>query len=159
MRTNVIPHRTRESCSGAWTLVEAVIAVGLLSFSLVSLYTGLAQGFGYLRETRESLRATQILQGKMEALRLYTWSQVNGGVFPLSFTNYTRPNMTQASDRGVTYVGSVTITDPPIPESYSHDLKEVTIRLDWISDSRPHHKQLTTFVSHYGMQNYIYTQK
>ncbi len=149
----------RGRCAG-WTMPEVVIAAGVVSVSLASLYLGIAQGFDFIRETRENLRATQILGEKMETIRLYTWDQITNGSVPLSFTNYDfPPALLQGGNVGVPYVGTLTISNAPITESYGSDLKQVTVQLSWKAGSISCQKQMTSLVSHYGMQNYIYTQK
>src|SRR5947208_2753997 len=71
----------------AFTLVEVMTASALLGIMSISLLGALSSGFAVLRLTQEQLRATQILQEKMEIIRLYSWDQVNTpGYVPTSFT-------------------------------------------------------------------------
>src|SRR5436190_16830474 len=60
----------------AFMLVEVMVAVLVVSIAVVSLYTGVSSGFALVKLAREDLRATQIILQKMEATRLYTWSQI-----------------------------------------------------------------------------------
>ena len=50
----------------------------------------------------------------------------------------------------------VTVTNAPITESYSNDLRMIQIQLTWKSGGVLHKRQATTFVSQYGLQRYVY---
>src|SRR5467141_1260094 len=68
------------------SLVEVMVALSVLGFMVVSLYAGFSSGFAVLRVARENLRATQILQERMEVLRLIKWDDVAPGFIPTRFT-------------------------------------------------------------------------
>src|SRR3989475_10311964 len=68
------------------TLVEVMVALSVLGFMVVSLYAGFSSGFAVLRVARENMRATQILQERMEVLRLIKWDDVAPGFIPATFT-------------------------------------------------------------------------
>src|SRR5690242_1704126 len=73
--------RTRNKLPGcnfrsAFTLVEAMMGVAVMGIMLVTLYGGFLFAFSEMRLARENVRATQILQEKMEVARLYNWDQV-----------------------------------------------------------------------------------
>ena len=54
----------------AYTLPELLVATFVLGVFVVSLYAGFGSGFGLLRLVREDARATEIIQQKIETLRL-----------------------------------------------------------------------------------------
>jgi len=54
------------------------------------------------------------------------------------------------------YTGTVVVTNAPITESYSNDLRMIKITLTWNSGGGVHKRQATTFVSQYGLQRYVY---
>src|SRR5947207_7982848 len=88
--------RNRESAAlrRAFTLIEVMMAVLVVGVAFVSLYLGFTQGFGTIQVARENLRATQILQEKMETIRLLTWQQITDASVannPYTFTNYFYP--------------------------------------------------------------------
>ena len=56
----------------AISLVEVVFSIALVSVLFVSLYGGIASGFGLVNLARENLRANQIIVEKMETIRLTT---------------------------------------------------------------------------------------
>ena len=137
------------------TLTEVVVGMAVLGFMLVSLYAGLSSGFAVLRLARENLRATQILQEKMEVVRLIKWDNVTPGFIPATFTAPFYATDTDQSG-GLTYEGQVSIEKAPITESYANELRQVQIDLRWTSGKVTRSRQMTTFVSRYGIQNYIY---
>ena len=144
----------------AFTLVEVMIAAVVAAFSFASLSVGLVQGFDYLQETRDNLRATQILADRMEVIRLYTWDQLNApGFVPTSFTGYTWPNGLATGHAGTVFTGTMAITNSPLTESYSNDVRQVVLNLSWTSKRVQHHRQMTTLASRYGLQNYVYSTK
>jgi hypothetical protein len=56
----------------------------------------------------------------------------------------------------MTYTGRVTIANAPVTESYSNELKLVNIRLQWLSADVLRTREMQTYVTRHGLQNYIY---
>src|SRR5712664_3238219 len=124
--------------AGAFTLPEVLVAAGLIGFSGLALFTGFQQSFNLVESDRENLRATQILQEKMEMIRLYSWDQVtNSGFIPSSFSEAFDPTAATNSS-GVTYAGTVIVTNAPITETYSADMRLVNISLSWTNAGTAH---------------------
>jgi prepilin-type N-terminal cleavage/methylation domain-containing protein len=139
----------------AFSLIEVMVAVAIGGIMFVSLYTGFSSGFAVVQLARENLRGTQILQEKMETIRLYTWDQITAaGFIPTNFTDVFYPGTQSAA--GLTFTGTVKIATAPLTESYSNDLKQVTVQVTWKSANVVRTRDMTTFVSRYGLQNYIY---
>jgi type II secretory pathway pseudopilin PulG len=148
-------HDCRWRGTRAFSIVEAMVAVALLGVVFVSLYTGISNGFAFAKVTRENLRATQILQEKMETIRLYTWEQLNSpGFVPANFFEGFYASGT--NNGGVIYTGRVDIAQAPISEAYSNELKQVTISLTWGSGRVVRSRQMITLTAKHGLQNYIY---
>ena len=120
----------------------------------------MTQGFGIVQVARENLRATQILQEKMETIRLYKWDDITTpGFIPATFTDSFYP--AGLTNQGVNYQGTMTISDVPSPlssASYASDLKLVVVQVNWTSGKVQRNRDMRTLVSHYGLHNYIYTQ-
>jgi hypothetical protein len=131
-----------------------MVAVGVTGGVLATVLSGFSLAFGILRTVREDLRAIQILQEKLETIRLYSWEQIQTpGFVPSSFTaslNLTNQNA------GTIYTGAVHIGAVPFTESYSSNLVQVEVEVNWNSGNVPRHRKMTTYVSRYGLQNYIY---
>lgn len=150
-----IKPNTRGRSISAFTLAEMVVATGLFVFLFSALYLAMGQGMAVIQSARENLRATQIMQEASEVLRLYSWAQVNGNYVPNKFTSTFDPLATTNS-RGTVYYGTITIQTAPITESYSNDIRLVTVSVNWTNKQVGHSRSLQTMVSQYGIQNYTY---
>ena len=135
------------------------MGVAVMGIMLVTLYGGFAFAFTQTRLSRENVRAAQILQEKMEVVRLYTWQNLvnSPGYVPTTFTeSFYANNPTNLSTANFNYSGSVVVTNAPISETYAGDLRMVKIQVSWKSGGIMRSRQMTTFVSQYGLQNYVY---
>lgn len=135
------------------------MASALVGGLVVTLFGGLSGGFAVVQLARENLRGTQILQEKMETIRLCTWAQINTPAFvPATFTEpFFATTSTNSALAGITYTGMVSVADAPLSvEDYSRDLKLVTVAVHWRSGGVARDREMKTFVSRYGLQNYIY---
>ena len=68
MKHEVLPKKKTLRATQAMTLVEVCIAVVAVGILITTLYVAFTQGFAIIQVARENLRATQILQEKMETL-------------------------------------------------------------------------------------------
>jgi len=125
----------------AYTLPELLVATFVLGVFVISLYAGFGSGFGLLRLVREDARATEIIQQKIETLRLCPWSDLPA--FPTSFT--------EAYDK-------IALTTPDFPVSYATNLRLVTVTVFWTNYESGkvlvHTNQGQTQIARYGMQSY-----
>jgi prepilin-type N-terminal cleavage/methylation domain-containing protein len=144
-------------CAGAFTLVEVMVALSVGAIMFVGLYAGFSTGFAVIQVARENLRAVQILQEKMETIRLYNWNQVtNVGFIPTNFVETFYSVGTNVSS-GILYTGAISIGRAPMDhENYAHDLRMVSVHLTWESGKVLRKREMHTLVSRYGLQNYIY---
>ena len=143
----------------AFTLVETMVGVAVTGIMIVSLYGGFAFGFQEVRLAREEERATQILLERMEVVRLFNWDQVINlpGYIPTSFTApFYANNPTNPPANSFTYSGTVVVTNAPGAETYLADLRMIKIEVTWPSAKITRRKQMTTLVSQYGLQKYVY---
>ena len=158
MKFRFARQRTSGARPGAFTLIEVMVAVAIIGVEFVSLYLGMTQGFAIIQLARENLRATQILQEKMETIRLYSWDQITtSGFIPTNFTAAFYPAGSQ-TNQGAVYQGTVTITNAPVGASsgYGNDLKLVLVQVNWNSGRVQRQREMRTLVSQYGLHNYIY---
>ena len=140
-------------------------ATAILGFVAASIYWGLSGGNVLIQSTREDLRATQIMLQKLEAIRLFTWSQVG------DTNNYLTSNFVEDYDpSGVTnscggikyrcYVSSATAAVGDLPEAYRTNMRTITVTLYWTNYSGAatvvHQREMQTRVARNGMQNYIW---
>jgi len=156
--------RARQRTQAAHTLPETIIAVLVIGTMLVSLYAGFTSGFAIVQSAREDLRATQVLEKRMEAIRLYTWSQLldTTNYLQPTFVDYFNPLGQSNQTSGVIYSGVIRTNPPagvPVSAGYRTNMLEVTVRVYWTNyaghEPIVRGRQLQTYVSRYGMQNYL----
>jgi prepilin-type N-terminal cleavage/methylation domain-containing protein len=151
----------------AFTLVEVICAAAIAAILFLALFFGIAQGFRILQTSRESLRATEIMVGRTEGLRLVNWTQLTNTDFvPGTFTNYFYPNgMGGSTNQGVAYAGTMTLSDVPLTApDYTNAMKLVTVTVTWqdthanaFGDSTiTYTRSFKTFVAKHGIQTYVY---
>jgi len=136
-----------------------MVAVLVLGIMLASLYAGFTAGFRIIQLTREDLRATQIMLERMETIRLYRWEQLtNSSFIPTAFTNFYYPDGLDSKSAGVAYSGNLYILKwtNDLSVAYAKDMKEVRVQISWNSANTPRHREMTTYVARYGLQNYVY---
>jgi hypothetical protein len=149
-------NRAKQRAISGLTLIEVVIGVAVLAIVVVTLYTMLAGGFNMVQNNRDNLRATQILVNRMEGLRLFNWDQLIGGnMIPANFVeSYAPSGGTNAP--GTLYYGRMTISPVSLTASYSSQMRLVTVNLNWTNGSMSHARSMSTYVSQYGVQNYVF---
>jgi type II secretory pathway pseudopilin PulG len=147
----------------AFTLVEAVVSMLIVGIMVVALYAGLAWCVSSVRIARENLRASQIMVEKMEVIRLLTWEQITEeNVLPTTFTaayvSGGAAGKTATNNYGgLLYYGKITIVPPVETQllgTYTTDLRVINVKVYWTNQGLPHFRQLNSYVSRYGMQNY-----
>jgi type II secretory pathway pseudopilin PulG len=139
----------------AFSMVEAVVGMGILATVGGALMTGITGGFFTMQMTRENLRATQIVLEKMETIRLCSWDQVTSGFISNSVVDYYDPNSTN-NNLGVRYTVNCAITSVPFSSGYSDRMRQVTFTVNWKTGNMPRTRSYTTFVARDGLQNYVY---
>ena len=140
----------------AFSLVEATIGMGIVGTTIATLFSGFTSGFFTMQMARENLRATQIMLERVETIRLYSWDQVNtpGYITP----TFTAPYDPEAADgqQGLVYIGSIQIVPCDVPSSYSADMRKVVVRLNWQTGRLQRSREFTSYISRFGMQDYVY---
>jgi len=150
------PYRTGPG-RNAFTLVEVLVACGLAGIMFLAFMGAFSMSFKGVQIDRENSRAAQILLEKTELLRLYNWDQITGNDTNVYVpTNFVAPFYPDTNNGGFNYSGTVSIASAPITESYSNDLRVITLNLSWTSAGVARTRSMGTYVSRYGLQNYIY---
>ena len=156
--------RARSAQEG-YTLAEVLVGATLLAFVATSLYSAFGAGFCLIQNTREDLRATQIMMQKMEAIRLFTWSQVNdtNNYMKSQFTAPYDPVGSSTNSGGTKYTGFLSAAVPAVgemPDAYRTNMRTVTVSLFWTNYNGAkaivHSRAMQTRVARSGMQNYIW---
>lgn len=156
------------SARTAFSLVEVMVGIVIFGLTCVSLYAGVTFGFNSVQLARENLRATQILLEKMEVIRLYHWDEINEpGFIPATFEARYAPGATATSigpngrpivsaAEGVTYYGTITVSDISMSENYQQRLKRVNLTVRWTTGKLQRSRSLSTLVTQDGLQAYVY---
>ncbi len=131
---------------GGFTLVEVMISTAILGFVLVGILALASHAFGYLSDIRRRARSSQILQQRMEDIRLLNWTQLQA--CPATFQD--------PSDLTGQYVGTVSQT----PYDWYHGsttVMQVTLAATWTNRTgRVHTNILTTLISNGGLNKFIF---
>jgi Tfp pilus assembly protein PilV len=137
----------------AFSTLEALIASGIMGVLVASLYGGITFGIALIQSTREKLRGGQVLQEKLETIRLYKWQQINDASFlPRTFSASLNP-----TGNVPFYEGTFTIAPVPFgSETYKSDMLQVDVSVQWKSLGTVKTMNLQTFVSRHGIQNYSF---
>lgn len=147
----------------AFTLVETLVALPIASIVLAALYVSFTQGFNMVQQSRENLRATQILITQLERIRVCPYDQLTNTVFnPQSFTNYFDASDQPSGGRGAAYTVTFTPSVPAngvVPDSYRTNMFLITVGISWTSRKLPHTNFMQTFVAKNGIQGYVVNGK
>lgn len=150
------PYWTRK-WQRAGTLIEVVVATTILALMGAGIVSSINCGMLMMRLARENARATQVMLEKLESIRLYDWDQIcTPGFVPSAFTNYYDPQA-DTDHQGAAYIGSLTVSDCPLPTSYSTNMRQFTVTLQWTTAGCFNHQRtMSTYVARDGIQNYVY---
>ncbi len=143
-----------------FTLAEVTIATAIIAIMGAGVISSINYGLVIMRIARENQRATQVMLEKLEAIRLYNWTQVtNNGFIPGSFTAVYDPT-SPTNAAGTTYFGTLVVAVPNFTgtaPNYAANLRQFTVSLVWTNRGGiAHARTLSTYVAQNGMQNYVY---
>lgn len=149
------PRLTRsQHQAGGFTLASTLVAMALLGIMTIAALTTISHAVFNVRMAQENDRATQILIEKTESIRLYNWDQISSnGFIPTNFTIAYDP---ESTNLGTLYNGTMAIDSASTGTSYSNDLKSITVRISWQTGALQRRRELTTYVSRYGLEDYVY---
>ena len=146
-----------------FTLVEVVMGVVILGFVVVSLFTLLTSGFAMVQLNRDNLRATQIMLNRVEGLRLHNWEQLTSSNWiPSTFTETYLDQGSTNANKGTVFTGVMTITNAVQSPSSTYGnsmMRSITVQVFWTNGGLVRSRQLTTYVSQYGIQNYVFREE
>jgi prepilin-type N-terminal cleavage/methylation domain-containing protein len=158
-----------------FTLVEALVGIVVVGIVMTGLYALMVHGMRTAQWAREDMRASQVLQEKLEKLRLYSWDQLTDtNTVPRSFVcgfNAEDPalggaglptpstvgaSLSQWASKQLVFRGTFDIDDGPKNVSYRDSLKKVTVIVSWTSTTGlKRQRSVTTYFAQYGLQNYL----
>jgi prepilin-type N-terminal cleavage/methylation domain-containing protein len=132
-----------------FTILEAMVATVILGLALGSVVAVASQCLRYMTDIRRTARSSQILQQKMEDLRLLSWSQLT------ALTNtFSDPN-----DTNHIYAGRI-VQSAYSSSSYgtTTTVMNVTLTVTWTNQAagRVLTNSLSTLMSNGGLNKYIF---
>jgi Tfp pilus assembly protein PilV len=128
------------------TFVETIIASAIVIVVLVSVIAIIGQATRYLANIRLTARSSQILQQKMEDIRLMSWSSIEA--MPTTFSD--------PSDTNNIFAGAVSLADYDTFNGTS-TVKRVTLTVTWVDrNSRVATNKLSTLIANGGLNRYIF---
>ena len=136
----------------AFALPEALFGMVIVGVVFAALYSGMTYGFEMVKLSRENLRAAQILQERFETIRLCNWDQINSN-------NFISPTFRVPLYTGLSndwYAGTITIAPPPFTQSYTNELRLITVQLTWSNGLRRCSRNMSSLIARYGLQDYVY---
>jgi prepilin-type N-terminal cleavage/methylation domain-containing protein len=137
------------SSQEGFTLVEVIMSLLLLAIVFSAAFGTYFLGMRILEESRQEVRATQIIQSELEAMRTMTWNDIG----LLSTSAYITPEgefVTQYADefRVYRYIQTINSTQ-----------KRVTIWVWWVnSNSQNTFRRFTTVFTKNGLNDYYYRE-
>lgn len=151
----------------AFSMVEILIGLAIMGVVFVSLFAGMSVSFASTQAARENLRATQVMLERMEGIRLHTWNQLlYSNMIPPTFKTSYYPLALSGQSTGITYYGTIEITNRPMVPSltYGDRMRAITVTVYWTNyygngkktNALVRSRSMTTLVARNGVQNYIY---
>jgi type II secretory pathway pseudopilin PulG len=130
----------------AFTLLETMMATMILGLVLASVLAVASQSVRYMSDIRRTARSSQVLQQKLEDIRLLSWSNVQS--LPSTFTD---PN-----DTAHAYAGQISTA---AFDSYNGTttVSKITVFVTWTNKAnRIVTNSLTSLISNGGLNKYIF---
>jgi hypothetical protein len=97
---------------------------------------------------------------RLEGVRLFNWDLLSDtNRLPRTFSENYDPTSTNGNT-GTVYSGTMvvsTATMNPTATYSSNGVKQVTVQISWNSGGMSHTRSMSTYVTQYGAQNYIYS--
>jgi Tfp pilus assembly protein PilV len=141
------PQPARRRSNGGFTLIEVAVAGSILVLAIIGTLTMASQSFIVTQNVREFSRANQILQQKMEDIRLLSFSNVQA--LPSTFSD---PN-----DTAGFYTGTIAVDNYRNAPDGSVAAVKVTLKVGWTGrGGKSRSATLVSVFARSGLNDYIY---
>ncbi len=142
--------RFRRGRQRGFTIVEVMVAAGVMALAITSAITTMQSAFLALDSARNITLAGQIMQGELEKMRLKDWATI--AAYPSSATTVTiDPAFTSNAAIGNRFTLERTVAD------VNSDMKQVTLTITWRGyDARPYSRFYTTYYGRNGLYDFFY---
>ncbi len=134
----------------AFTIVEVMIAAGVMALVITSSITTMQSAFLALDSARNITSAGQIMQSELEKMRLKDWTTVSAyAAGPTAVT--IDSSFTSNPAIGSRFTLTRTVAD------VHTDMKSITLTIAWKSyDGRPFSRSYQTYYGRNGLYDYFY---
>jgi prepilin-type N-terminal cleavage/methylation domain-containing protein len=140
------PSGSQRPADGGFTLVEIVISMTLLAIIFTAAFGSHFLAMRMIEDSRDQVRASQIIQSELEAMRTMNWSDLEA--LPAKDSFSPRGQFVQVfADR---YTASREVID------LSSTQKEVIIRVEWKQRGKPYFQIFNTVFTRNGLNDYNY---
>lgn len=151
-----MPRNLRPPVVKGFTLVEVMMAAGVMAFALVGMVQVIVSGSEMLDMSRKQTIAMQIIHGQIDNIRLSNWSTVSG--YPASRTaNVDDTDQSLNISRGFVFGSNL----PDVSKGFQcirtvasvrTDLKQVTFTVTWRSSTgRTYQRTGSTYYGNNGL--------
>ena len=142
-----VENTTTGTKEGGFTLVEVIVSMFLMAMIFTAAFGSYFLGMRMVEDAREELRASQIIQSELEAMRTLNWSDME----ELPTSAYFEPQgefIQQFSDKYTSLRYVYTIND---------EQKVVFIRISWTnSRGQTTYQWFNTIFTRFGLNDYYY---
>jgi len=148
--SNFPPRRPPRRPRAAFTIVEVMIAAGVMALVLASAVTTMQSAFMALDAARNITSAGQIMQSELEKMRLKDWSVVNA--YEAGPTAVTIDSSFTANPA----IGSRFTLTRTVADVHT-DMKSITLTIAWKTyDGRAQSRSYQTYYGRNGLYDYFY---
>lgn len=141
----------KHGSESGFSILEAIVGSIILVLGLASVLAVATQGYRYIGDMRRESRSSQVLQQRLEDIRLMTvWTNI----LALNNTTFVDTNLA-----GTVFNGTVTVAPYPPYDSYSGApiVARVTLMVTWSHRSgKVRTNYLSTLVCKDGLNSYIF---
>jgi hypothetical protein len=152
LRARTIPRRPFPGRAAAFTLMELMMAVGVLALAVATCVTTLQRAFLNLDSARNIETACRIMQCEIEKERLLTWSQVTNVAYQATIDSAFLSNPATA--------GRFTLArQTAVIANTSNNLLQITLTVSWKNyNGIAAQRSQTTYYANGGLYTYFTTQ-
>jgi type II secretory pathway pseudopilin PulG len=128
--------------AGAFTLVEVMVAAGVMAAAIVGMIQVVISGSEMLDVSRKQTVAMQIIHAQIDNIRLSNWTTVNA--LPTASTSVTIQTSLQPISQGFTCNRVISLVRT--------DLKQITFTVGWTGNTgRTYTRSGSTYVGKNGL--------
>lgn len=144
--------RRRSGPRGAFTLLEVIIATGVLTLGLGTGIIGLQLGMRDLDTARTSTAVSQVMQNEAERLRMLNWTQISA--LPVS----ANVDLASTFSGDSALSGRMTLTRTVSDVTGFSNMKEIVLQANWTGvDGKSHTRVYRMRYARGGLHDYYYS--